>query len=498
MLVRLSSSTFGPSRRLVAARQAVFPRRSFIWSLTPKHESTPPPAELDVSKETAAIDSIDNLLSVVRRRSNPAYSSFMPMRSSSSWKEILDAANAEANRVAQQTPNTTQEQQDIPLPPRHMHDSYTQVELPFASNRALLEQFTNAGGGLRTGLIMEQLDALAGSIAYKHVLGPSVPDLGSVGPSSRGFYLVTASVDRLDMLQSFSLSKNPADIRLSGQVIYVGRSSIECAVRMEQLSDHGRAEQTVMLGRFSMVARDAVTHKARAVNPLVLSTPEEKALFKFGESHKDRKRIISTASLTRVPPSQEEARLLHENFLKYSAAHKPTCKFTNPDTKKVEGDIEAVWMEDTRVEKTLMMFPQKRNVHSKVFGGYLMRLAYEIGYTNAYLFTRAPLRFLSLDGIAFKKPVPIGSILRLTSIMTHTASCDEFAAVAHVRVQADVIDPATGEENLTNTFSFTWVREDGPPLRRMVAPRTYAEAMQWIEGKRALDTGAEIRALRNL
>lgn len=43
---------------------------------------------------------------------------------------------------------------------------------------------------------MEQLDALAGSIAYKHVLGPSVPDLVSGGPSSRGFYLVTASVDR--------------------------------------------------------------------------------------------------------------------------------------------------------------------------------------------------------------------------------------------------------------------------------------------------------------
>jgi acyl-coenzyme A thioesterase 9 len=32
-----------------------------------------------------------------------------------------------------------------------------------------------------------------------------------------------------------------------------------------------------------MVARDAVTHKARAVNPLVLSTPEEQALFNFGK-----------------------------------------------------------------------------------------------------------------------------------------------------------------------------------------------------------------------
>jgi acyl-coenzyme A thioesterase 9 len=55
---------------------------------------------------------------------------------------------------------------------------------------------------------------------------------------------------------------------------------------------------------------------------------------------------------------------------------------------------------------------------------------FQIGYTNAYLFTRAPLRFLSLDGIAFKEPVPIGSILRLTSTVTHTASSDEFPAIA--------------------------------------------------------------------
>lgn len=145
-----------------------------------------------------------------------------------------------------------------------------------------------------------------------------------------------------------------------------------------------------------MVARDAVTHKARAVNPLILSTPEEQALFSFGESalshfwvdliasdkrllgHKDRKRLKSMASLHRAPPSQEEAKILHDNFLKYSATEKPTLKFTNPQTRFVvrynlggemliaeryrnsEADLEAVWMEDTRLEKTLMMFPQQR------------------------------------------------------------------------------------------------------------------------------------------
>ncbi|CUA77888.1 Acyl-coenzyme A thioesterase 9, mitochondrial [Rhizoctonia solani] len=475
--------------RIPRQLSAVNSQRQFGWSLSLRNEGNLPNSNANntASKETATVDSIDNLLSIIRRRSNPAYSTFTPVRNSTSWKDILAKSSEEANLVAQQPAA----REETPLEPRYMHDSYTQVELPFANNPALLEQFTNAGGGLRTGLLMEQLDALAGSIAYKHVLGPNVTDLYSGGPIRRGFYLVTASVDRLDMLQSFSLAKRPSNIRLSGQVIYVGHSSIECVVRMEQLSDNGQDETTVMLGRFSMVARDAITHKARAVNPLILSTPEEQALFKFGESARARRKTASMISLQRVPPSQEEAQLLHGTFLKYSGL------FDNGSTKKVEGEVEPVWMEDTRLEKTLMMFPQKRNVHSKVFGGYLMRLAYEIGYTNAYMFTRAPLRFLSLDGIAFKKPVPIGSILRLTSHISHTTSNAEFAAVAHVQVQAEVIDPVTGEDNLTNTFRFTWVRENGPALQRLVIPRTYAEAMQWLEGKRALDTGAEIRALRN-
>ena len=38
------------------------------------------------------------------------------------------------------------------------------------------------------------------------------------------------------------------DIRLSGHVIYVGRSSMEVAVRMEAISPDG-SEETVMLGK---------------------------------------------------------------------------------------------------------------------------------------------------------------------------------------------------------------------------------------------------------
>lgn len=121
-----------------------------------------------------------------------------------------------------------------------------------------------------------------------------------------------------------------------------------------------------------------------------------------------------------------------------------------------------------------------------------MRLAYELAYADALLFTRSPVRFLSLDGISFRKPVPIGSILHLTSHVTCTQQEDNGDLLVHVVVQADVVDPSTGSKETTNDFKFTWSSRS----QRAVAPRTYKEAMMWLEGRRALALGANIRDLR--
>ncbi|EJD38364.1 Thioesterase/thiol ester dehydrase-isomerase [Auricularia subglabra TFB-10046 SS5] len=359
-----------------------------------------------------------------------------------------------------------------------MHESYSEISLPLRSEPALFEQFINAVGGIRTGKLMEQLDSLAGSIAYKHILGKDVHTLGRI--EDRGLYVVTAAVDRLDMLQPLAAWKHVADLRLSGNVIYTGRSSMEIAVKMEAL--HADQEPvTDMIGRFSMVCRDAVMNTARAVNPLALSTPEEQQLFAIGEGHQQTRKALSLTSLDRVPPSSEEAKVLHDYFLEHSRAHDA---------------VERVPMEGTRLQNCFMMFPQERNVHGKVFGGYLMRLAYELAYANSSLFARRPMRFLSLDDISFRRPVNIGSIVRLTSLISHTTSNEVYPVVIHVRVQADVLDITTGSAQMTNDFRFTWCVDGGDPIARTVVPQTYQEAMMWLEGRRDLAVGDEIRGLR--
>ncbi|KAI5993806.1 thioesterase thiol ester dehydrase-isomerase [Pisolithus orientalis] len=360
------------------------------------------------------------------------------------------------------------------MPPRCMHDTYSQIVLPFASSPELFEQYTNASGGLRTGMLMEHLDSLAGSIAYKHMLGPSVETLGRL--QERGFYIVTASVERLDMLASLYPVR---DTRLS------------VAVKMEALSPDG-GEETLMLGRFSMVCRNARTHKAHPVIPLIIRTPEEEALYKIGESSKDRRKYAALQALSRVPPSSAEAAELHTTYLKCG----------QEDDSLLRGD--RVWMGDTLLEKTMLMFPQERKCscaqykwpHHSYCLGYLMRLAYELGFANACFFMRSHVTFHSLDGISFTQPVPIGSILRLRSQILHTSLPGEIPATVHVRVVASVVNVQTGHDETTNDFRFTWAGDDGKSTPRIIVPKTYQEAMLWLEGKRALELGAQIRGKR--
>lgn len=66
------------------------------------------------------------------------------------------------------------------------------------------------------------------------------------------------------------------------------------------------------------------------------------------EDAQNRRRSLALQSLSRVPPSSEEAAELHQTFLKYG----------QEDTLSLQSDN--VWMGDTKLEKTMLMFPQER------------------------------------------------------------------------------------------------------------------------------------------
>jgi hypothetical protein len=57
----------------------------------------------------------------------------------------------------------------------------------------------------------------------------------------------------------------------------------------------------------------------------------------------------------------------------------------------------------------------------------LLRITFLLaGFMNASMFCRGKIRFLSLDSISFSRPVPIGSILKLESMILHMSSSDGY------------------------------------------------------------------------
>ncbi|ODQ52950.1 Thioesterase/thiol ester dehydrase-isomerase [Saitoella complicata NRRL Y-17804] len=353
------------------------------------------------------------------------------------------------------------------LPSRRMEDSYHELYLPFAEDDALLDQYVNAYGLLRMGQLLEDLDSLAGVIAYKHVTPPASQRQADYVPPA----IVTASVDRISIVEPM---QRVEDVRLSGMVTWVGNSSMEIKLQMETVAKTGEVRNILEAG-FSMVCRDPIMMTALPVNPLILDTPVKQEIYAQSEEYNAKKKLASKSSLNFQAPTAEESQEVHKTWLALgSESMKPQ---------------DAEWMENTKQYGTQLMTPAARNIHTTmIFGGYLLRLTFELGHCCAAAWGKSRPVFVSLDSTSFKSPVPVGSILDLEAMVVHTSPCTspqvpEGSGLVQVRVQAMVRDIETGQRRVAGEFAYTYrVKE-----HKKVVPKTYGEFVEWIAGKRRME-----------
>ena len=62
-------------------------------------------------------------------------------------------------------------------------------------------------------------------------------------------------------------------------------------------------------------------------------------------------------------------------------------------------------MEDAKLKNVMLCQPESRNVFNKLFGGFIMRQAFELAWANAYVYAgkRRPY-ILHMDDILFERP----------------------------------------------------------------------------------------------
>lgn len=307
---------------------------------------------------------------------------------------------------------------------------------------------------------MEDMDLFAVWIVHQHVL---IPDLQPGVPLPYTF--VTILVDKIDFAEIDA--KQDQDIRLSGHVSWVGRSSVEVVVWLEQKRSGNWRKINRAL--FLMAARDPTNTRAAVVNALQPRNEEEQAIFAGGETRKKMRQAIQRFDLNKTEPNAFETKLIHDLFVKsIDSGSKAFNKRILPPG--------AVWMEDADLSTIIFSHPEDRNNHNKIFGGFLMRHGLELSWALAYSFSKRRPKLQQMSDISFIRPVDVSSLINMQAHVLYT----ELNYMVIV-VLAEIMNPITGSLTTSNSFYYTYSVDE--PLPQLF-PKTYHEAIYYIDGRR--------------
>jgi acyl-CoA hydrolase len=324
--------------------------------------------------------------------------------------------------------------------------------LPLGSDQALRHRFMvmdePIAGNFRFGLLLEILDRMAEETALNYV--------NRFHPEAR---VVTAAIDNI-------LVRNPIDVTrdvvFSAQINHVGRSSLEIGIRVEQLGDPATHIASCY---FTMVARSGMGEEAVSVvlPPLEYTGETEQKRARNTLSRRDDYKQQQAVLLE--PPSRDE-------YLMLAGLH------TAQETPGFAGLLAGRLVADSWE----MMYPEQENVPQKIFGGYLIRRAFELSSICCELAALDRSIIVAVNRINFFQPVRMGDKLHYTSRVVYTDDCFICVEAGIERVSRD----RTGKAQSNSCF-FTFVNVDRDMVRRPVPPvypGNYAEDARYLAAHR--------------
>jgi len=330
--------------------------------------------------------------------------------------------------------------------------SYYQM-LPFSSDSRLRRRFMvmdePISGNVRFGLLLEVLDKVAEETALNYV--------NLFYPEAR---VVTAAIDNIFIRHLADVTR---DVMCRARINYVGRSSLEVGIRVEQ---PGPEPVHIASCYFTMVARSGMGEDAVSVALPPLDYREETEQLRYNKAMKRRERYRQSQAALLEPPSREEYELL-------AALHHA----------QEERGFQGLLAGRLVTEAWERMYPEQENVPQKIFGGYLMRRAYELSAVCSELAAAGRSVIAAVNRINFINPVRLGDKLHHTSRVVYTGEC-------FVCVEANIerISRDRSTRALSNSCLFTFVHVDEelnhcpvPPIY----PTTYAEDARYLTAMRS-------------
>ena len=303
-------------------------------------------------------------------------------------------------------------------------------------------------GNFRFGLLLEELDIMAEQAALGYAR--------RIHPDAK---VVTAAIDNIIVRHLVDVER---DIQIDARINHVGRSSMVVGMRVEHI---GSPATHIASCYFTMVARGGESaEESRLLPPLEYQ--EELERHRFENATKERERYLQQQAALQEPPSREEYDLLRTL---HHAQDQPGFNGLAAGRLVVEA-----WER---------MYPEQEYVPHRIFGGYIIRRAYELSSICAEQVAPDRALIAAVNRINFFHPVRLGDKLHYTCRVVYT--CDSFICV---EASIERISRDRTSKALSNSCLFTFVNVDSELRHQPVPqiyPATYAEDTRYLAAYRS-------------
>lgn len=303
-------------------------------------------------------------------------------------------------------------------------------------------------GNFRFGLLLEELDIVAEQTA-----------LGYVRRFHHEARVVTAAIDNIIVRHVVDINH---DIVIHSRINHIGRSSLVIGIRVEH---PGNPSVHIASCYFTMVARGGENaEESITLPPLHYADEQERLRAERAIITRDEYRQQLAAE--HEPPRREEYRLLQSL---HSRQEEPGFSGLKAGRLVVEG-----WDR---------MYPEQEYVPHRIFGGYIMRRAYELSSICSELVATDRSVIAAVNRINFFHPVRLGDKLHYTCRVVYT--CDSFICV---EAGIERISRDRSSKTLSNSCLFTFVNVDGNLQHRPVPeiyPANYSEDAAYLSAYRS-------------
>lgn len=345
---------------------------------------------------------------------------------------------------------------------RPIETSFTKI-LSLSSDEALKRRFMILDepiqANMRFGLLLEVLDKVAEEAALSYV--------NRFYPEAR---VVTAAIDNIVVRHVTDMSK---DVHFKARINHVGRSSLEIGIRVEQ---PGGPVRHIASCYFTMVARSGVGEGATSVVLPGLEYNEEIEQQRAAKALQRREEYKQQQALLREPPSREEFEML-----------------TGLHTAQDEHGFNGLLTGNLTADAWERMYPEQENVPKKIFGGYLIRRAYELSsICSEQVAPNRPIA-AAVNRINFFHPVRMGDTLHYTSRVVYTSGSFICVEANIERISRDRTTKA-----MSNSCLFTFVNVDAELKQQpvpLVYPTNYGEDARYLAAHRSCQTLIKDRQL---